>query len=227
MADRRNFEEKHSDLPKRWRIKADLVNYIIRRYVKKLKQELELLKSKEIKLPSFFRDRRTDEEYVYDLVDGWLIEDIVCDAWLRERLIFRDKEIKVKHMGTNRDRTLQKYNPRKITTEPDFEYVTSKGKEVKVELQMARKAIKAGYDMKQSKVTRAEKNGHLFLWVIIPDDIFFIIEPGKDLKGISPTPNHLWGGKLVYHLPKERLNKIGMYNMVDEIPKDLYAVLGL
>lgn len=227
MADRRPFEEKYHDLPRRWGINGDIANYIIRRYSKKLEEELGLLKEHKIKLPSFFRDRRSDEDYVYDLIDGWLMEDIMCDAWLRQRLISRDKNIKVTHMGTNRDRTLQKYNPRKITTEPDFVYITSKGKEVKIELQMARASRKEGYDMKESKVKRAVKNGHLFLWTIIPEDSYFVIDPAIVLKNIKPMTNPLWGGKLVYRLPKEEIQKIGMFNMAEEIPKSLYGMLGL
>lgn len=227
MADRRPFEEKYRDLPSRWNIESDVANYIIRRYTKKLEEELELLKEHKIKLPSFFRDRRTEEDYVYDLIDGWLVEDIVCDAWLRRKVLSVNKKIKITHMGTNRDRTLQKYNPRKITTEPDFVYVAPSGEEVKIELQMARKLRKEGYDMKESKVKRAVEKGHLFLWILFPEDEYFVIDPARELKGIEPMTNPLWGGKLVYRLKNERLEKIGVHEMAQEIPESLYGLLKL
>jgi len=186
-----------------------------------------LLKENKIKLPSFFKDRRTDEDYIYDLIDGWLMEDIICDAWLRERLMAIDKTITVVHMGTNRDRTLQKYNPRNITTEPDFLYKTTKGKEIKIELQMARKPRKEGYDMKDTKVKRALENGHIFLWVIVPNDKFFVVEPNKDLQGVVPMTNPLWGGKLVYRLALPKCKQLGMYDMSSEIPKVLYSTFCL
>jgi len=227
MADRRPFEEKYKELPCRWNIKSDIVNYIVRRYTKKLNEEIKLLKEHKMKLPSFFRDRRSEEEYVFDLIDGWLVEDIVCDAWLRKRLLDVSKDIKITHMGTNRDRTLQKYNPRKITTEPDFIYLSPKGEEVKIELQMARKMRKEGYDMKESKVKRAVKNGHLFLWVLLPEDKYFVIDPAIELRGIKPMSNPLWGGKLVYRLAAEELQHVGLYGMSGDIPEDLYRILKL
>lgn len=228
MADRRPFQEKYSDLPKRWKINDDLVNYIIRRYSKKLEEELQKLKVEGIKLPKFFRDKRTDEEYVYDLIDGWLIEDIICDAWLRSRLLKIDEKITIIHMGTNRDRTLQKFSPKNISTVPDFVYKTSCCKEIKIELQMARESRESkGYDMKESKVKRARKEGYLFLWVIIPEDSFFIINPLTDLNDIEPIINPSWGGKSVYRLGQEKLKKFSKYPMSGEIPKEYYQLLGL
>lgn len=227
MADRRPFEKKYADLAKRWKISDEIVNYIVRRYTKKLEEETQRLKMEGIKLPRFFRDRRTDEEYVYDLIDGWLIEDIVCDAWLRSRLLSIDKAIEITYMGTNRDRTIQKYNQRKITTNPDFAYKTSTGKEIRIELQMARESRKEGYDMKESKVNRAKECGNIFLWVIIPEDVFFIIDPKSDLKGVDPIINPLWGGKMVYRLGPDKLAEIGKFPMSGEIPMKFYPILGL
>ena len=226
MADRRAFEDKYCDLWERWDIKKDIVNYIIRRYTKILKTEGEALENDKFKLPKYFKDRRTDEDYLYDLIDGWLIEDIVCDAWLRARLIDINPNIEVKHMGTNRDRSVQKFDPRKISTEPDFIYSLNKH-EIGIELQMARKEISAGYDMKTSKVTRAIKNGHLFLWIIIPKDMYFICDPHVDLKGVKPFSNPLWGGKMVYRLTQEKIMDIGYSHMKDPLNEKYYTKLAL
>lgn len=219
MADRRPFEEKYEDLPSRWNVSSDIVNYIIRRYSKKLQDELSRLKEEGIKLPKFFRDRRTDEEYVFDLIDGWLVEDIVCDAWLRDRILSIDKTVQITHMGTNRDRTLQKFNPRKITTEPDFAYLTKSKCKVQIELQVAREARpREGYDMKVSKVNRARKSGNIFLWVVIPDDAFFFLDPVADITG-EPRANPLWGGKEVYTLTPAQLSVVGTSPMQGSIPQ--------
>lgn len=227
MADRRPFEEKYKDLPSRWNIKSDIVNYIVRRYTKKLHEEIKLLKENKMKLSSFFRDRRSDEEYIFDLIDGWLIEDIVCDAWLRQRVLDINKDIKITHMGTNRDRTLQKYDSRKITTEPDFIYQSPKGEEVKIELQMARGMRKEGYDMKESKVKRAVESKYLFLWVLLPEDKYFVIDPAIELRDIKPISNPLWGGKSVFRLAAKELQRIGLYEISCDIPTNLYRILKL
>lgn len=226
MADRRPFEEKYRDIPTRWKVSGDIIEYIIRRYTKKLEEELNMLSQVGFKLPKFFQDRRTDEEYVYDLIDGWLVEDIICDAWLRDRILSIDKTINITHMGTNRDRTLQKFNPREITTEPDFVYSTTSKTRVQIELQIARKARpRQGYDMKASKVNRARKSENIFLWVIIPEDSFFLLDPLTDITG-DPRPNLLWGGKEVYTLTPAQLAVVGQYPMEGSIPQKWHAMLG-
>jgi len=212
MADiRRSFDQKYSELHNRWGIDADLLHYIIRRYEKLLTIENEKVKKETIKLPRHFRDRRTDQEYIYDLVDGWVIEDIICDAWLRPKLLDVNRNIHISIMGTNRDREIQKLDHKKITTMPDFLF-TNGEVETAVELQMARKELSGGYDMKVGKVNRAIADNGLFLWVIIPNDEFFIIDPKADMKNISPTPNPLWGGKLVYHITQDFIKSIGGYH---------------
>jgi len=227
LADRRPFEKKYDDIPTRWKVSGDIVAYIIRRYSKKLEDELRMLKEESLKLPRFFRDRRTDEEYVYDLVDGWLLEDIICDAWLRDKILSIDSTVEITHMGTNRDRTLQKFNPRKITTEPDFAYLAASKQKVQIELQVAREARpKEGYDMKVSKVNRARKSGNLFLWVVMPEDSFFFLDPVSDITG-EPRTNPLWGGKEVYTLTPVKLAEVGKYPMAGSIPQKWHAMLGL
>src|SRR3989344_2268216 len=210
-----SFLKKYSDLPDRWNIDKDIVFYILRRYEKLLISETEKLKSESMKLPKYFKDRRTDEEYIYDIIDGWVMEDIICDAWLRPRLLKINKDIEIKVMGTNRDRIIQKYNPSNITTNPDFIF-SFKGKDMGIELQMARSELKNGYDMKDTKVQRAIKNGNCFLWVIIPNDEFFIIDPQKEMTNIKTQPNPLWGGKMVYHISQEFIKNIGGYSKMNE-----------
>ena len=212
---RASFLKKYSDLSDRWNIDKDIVFYILRRYEKLLISETEKLKSESMKLPKYFKDRRTDEEYIYDIIDGWAMEDIICDAWLRPRLLKINKDIEIKVMGTNRDRIIQKHTPSNITTNPDFIF-SFKGKDVGIELQMARSELKNGYDMKDTKVQRAIKNGNYFLWVIIPNNEFFIIDPKKEMVNIKPQPNPLWGGKMVYHISQEFIKNIGGYSKMNE-----------
>lgn len=214
--------KKYSDLSDRWNIDKDIVFYILRRYEKLLISETEKLKSESMKLPKYFKDRRTDEEYIYDIIDGWAMEDIICDAWLRPRLLKINKDIEIKVMGTNRDRIIQKYTPSNITTNPDFIF-SFKGKDVGIELQMARSELRNGYDMKDTKVQRAIKNGNYFLWVIIPNDEFFIIDPQKEMVGIKTQPNPLWGGKIVYHISQEFIKNIGGYSKMNEGINDNYV----
>ena len=224
MSIRKPFEEKYSELYKDWNIEKDLAAYIIRRYTKKHEDELRSLERNELKLPKYFKDRRTDQEYLYDLIDGWLIEDLICDAWLRTNLQLLNENVVVNQMGTNRDRTFQKIDPGKITTDPDFIFSVS-GVKQGVELQMARTARPSqGYDMKESKINRAISQNHLFLWIIIPDNQYFFLDPSKYFKDKEPRSNPLWGGKNVYTIEPTDINLIGLENMKDGI-NEKYKVL--
>ena len=180
-----------------------------------------------IKLPKFFSDRRTDEDYVYDLIDGWLVEDVICDAWLRINLQKRNPAITIKQMGTNSDRTLQKFNPRKITTNPDFIYSLN-NLERAIELQMAREArTKTGYDMKESKVKKAMEQNNLFLWIIIPDGKYFFLNPSGYFQNAVPRVNHLWGDKMVYTISPDEIEQIGLEEMKDGIHPKYFKLLGI
>ena len=224
---RDSFLKKYSDIPDRWDVDGDIVYYILRRYEKLLDNEIKDLQKNGMRLPKFFRDRRSDEEYVYDIIDGWVMEDIICDAWLRPRLLKVANNIEIKVMGTNRDRVIQKYDPRNISTKPDFVF-SQNGKEMGIELQIAREALKSGYDMKVTKVKRAINNDSYFLWVIIPEDAFFILRPRMDMTNILPRTNPLWGGKMVYHISQQFILNIGGYSkMKDDLSDAVIAKLGL
>jgi hypothetical protein len=218
---REPFSKKYESLAAQWEIDEDLVFYILRRYEKLYLHSLEDLKTNRIQLPPHFKDRRSDEEYIYDIMDGWLMEDVVCDAWLRPRLLHKNPRIEIKVMGTNRDRVIQKFDPKAITTLPDLIFSLD-GVEKRIELQMARKILPNGYDMKAGKVKRAISERNYFLWILIPTNEYFIIDPSTELNKISPIPNHLWGGKMVYHIDYELIDKIGGLGKIKDSLSDIY-----
>ncbi len=137
---RQPFTQKYADIATRWNIDSSIVVSILERYEVLLAQELEKLKTEKMSLPKFFRDKRTDEEYIYDIVDGWVMEDIISEAWLKSRLMKVNPNIVVQSTGTDSDRVIQKSNSKKITTLPDITFQLD-DRDVHIELQMARKAI--------------------------------------------------------------------------------------
>jgi hypothetical protein len=209
------FSIKYARIAELWSIDSDLVFYIIRRYEKLYLQAIDDLKEKRMQLPPHFKDRRTEVEYIYDIVDGWIMEDIVCDAWLRPKLILKNPNIEIKVMGTNRDRVIQKYNPNSITTQPDLIF-TIDGQEKRIELQMARKILTTGYDMKEGKVARAIREGNYFLWILIPTNEYFLIDAKNELNNLIAIPNPLWGGKMVYHIDYRFIHQIGGLGKISE-----------
>ena len=87
---------------------------------------------------------------------------------------------------------------------------------------MARKILPNGYDMKEGKVNRAIREGNYFLWILIPTNEYFIIDPSKELNTISPKPNPLWGGKMVYHIDYEFIDKIGGLGKIKDSLSGMY-----
>lgn len=117
---RDSFIRKYASLSSQWGLDPDIVSNILSRYEDRLKIERENLRSAKMELPKYFKDVRTDDEYLYDILDGWLMEDIICEAWLRPQLLSRDPDATVELMGADSDRIIQKYDPKQITTEPDI-----------------------------------------------------------------------------------------------------------
>ena len=100
--------------------------------------------------------------------------------------------------------------------------------DIGIELQMARTELVKGYDMKETKVKRAIKDGNLFLWVIIPKDEYFIIDPRSEMLSLKPESNPLWGGKTVYHISQRFIEEIGGYSkMIDAMPSKFIKKLKL
>ena len=118
-------------------------------------------------------------------------------------------------MGSDNDRVIQKYNADKITTQPDIELLIDE-KNIGIELQMARRELSTGYDMKDNKVQRAIANGSYFLWIILPKDSFYIVHPQSEMKTLKPQPNPLWGDKMVYHISHKFIADIGGYSKMNE-----------
>lgn len=227
MASRIAFKDKYSSLAKKWQINDNELNDIIKKYTKQFADELDLLKTKKLELSRYYKDIRTDGEYLYDLIDGWLIEDIIRDAWLYPRVKKINCEIEIIHTGSDKDRVVQKSDPTKISTFPDFILKINAKKETRIEFQMARAERNSeGYDIKKTKFIRATKENNLFLWVIIPINKYFIVSP-LDLKEIKPIRNDKWGGKLVYNISSAMVDKIGIYEMGEDIPQQLYQIIGL
>jgi hypothetical protein len=61
-----------------------------------------------------------------------------------------------------------------------------------------------------------------------PTNQYFIIDTKKEIINITPTPNPLWGGKIVYHIDYEFINKIGgLDNMKNNLSDFYFSKLGL
>ncbi len=222
----------YKKVPKKWGVKYSKakVQKIVTSYKEKLEEALkELNELRETRSFSpYMRDRRTPEEYIRDIIEGWLVEDLILQVWLTERLkeLFPKKEypnFKIVSTGADANRKIRftaKSIRQNVTTEADFE-LEIQGKTKFIELQFSRKE-RGSYDMKEGKVKRAAKNNSLFLWYIQPSDTYFFVDPNWLMNNKEPKVNFLWGGKMTYEAKIEELDPNSMNNSFD---KDIAKLL--
>ena len=184
MSQIKPYYEKYQDLPDRWNIDKQSVNDIIRKYEHKLIEEL--ISDEPWRLDRHFRDNRTNDEYIYDLLEGEMIEEFVV-AW------FTFKGCDAKRVGTDSDGKIQRSNSRKITTKPDL-LVDNKY----IEIQVSRKGRLSHYHVKETKGKKI-LNGLNSLMMIV-DNEYFVIDKELLLQ-CELRPNPAWGGKMCYEIP--------------------------
>jgi len=61
------------------------------------------------------------------------------------------------------------------------------------------------YDIKDSKVDRADKQETSFVFLIKPSRKYFVLTPQEVKEFGVLKPNPLWGGKPCYNIPKAKL----------------------
>lgn len=183
-----NYYEKYSEVSDLWGINKDVVVEVINKYSIKLIEEL--LDDTPWDLPKYFKDRRTNEEYLNDLLEGQMMEELIV-RW------FISKGYNAKRAGADADGIVQR-NSVKITTTADLDV---EGRSV--ELQMARKRLQS-YDVKEGKIKRALKNNTTIMFLLLKEDNYFIIDPNKHLEGAKLYPNPRYGGKMCYNFKVEK-----------------------
>ena len=220
--DRRLFTEKYPDIAKAWGLEGHepQIKSIVCGYSGKYERELPLVQNGEIKLDKYYQDNRQPEEYFYDVLDAWVVEDI-AEIWLKERLSKLNPAFVVGRLGSDKDRIFQTRDSYKITTNADF-VCSLNGFKRKIEMQMSRRSRRT-YDMKKGKVERAFREGILFLWFVIPENAYFFCDPNKDLKDVKPTCNPDWG-KDTYLLASSAVKH---YLVRDDFGEEVYEILGL
>jgi len=223
------FEVKYKNIAQRWGIDESAVAAIIRRYTELFEEILEKIRrGEQLQLSRYYRDIRRPEEYAYDVVDGWIIEDLVGVVWLPTKVKEINPSVVVTRSGADRSREFVFKGTNRITTEPDFRYTDRHGVERKIELQMARRELKC-FDMKESKVERVLREGRIvYLWILLPSDEYFLVDPTV-FKSRKPEPNPRWGGKQTYKIciDEVRERRWGPFRMADPIPPTLVNMLNI
>lgn len=199
-----SFKNKYKDIATRWGIEAGLAYTIVDKYQKMWDYGVQEGFDKLFNLV-YFRDRRSPEEYAYDLMEGWLLEELVANGWLTKKVFELDPKAVVLIKGSDKDRVM-KSNPYEITTEQDVQIIWGNGNAKKVEIQSTRQGRRRSYDHKVGKVKRAQKDSSIFLWVNPVEDEMFLVNSGDLLTNAYKRANFAYGGKETYEyfVPIER-----------------------
>jgi len=177
------FYEKYKNIYKDWSIDKDEVKKILDTSVLRLVNEL--LDETPWTLNRFFRDTRTNEEYLYDLIEGTLFEELLV-------LWYRTNGHTAKRIGSDADNKIIRSGKTKITTSADLEV---DGK--LVEVQVSRQGVRDKYHIKLSKGNRILKGLNTLIFIV--NNNYFIV--GKE--EITKAPiirNPCFGGKECYEI---------------------------
>jgi hypothetical protein len=209
---------EYIEIAKRWGLEEEIIEKIViknRDLLSFWLREAEKFKQKypmKSLFPKFLRDVRTDEEYIRDIVEGWLIEDLIF-VWLQHKISKLDSKASIEMSGTDKSRKIIFGTQKGITTKPDIKVTFSNGKVVYIEFQSARKKLYA-FDMKKDKVENILKKDRpkfIFLWWDKVRNKYFILKPTELITKVKPTPNPLWGGKETYRV---KISQIRLRDMV-------------
>jgi len=178
-----SYYDKYKDLYKRWSIKEESILTIISDYSFRLVEELS--DDEPWKIDNFFRDDRLIEEYIFDLLEGQMIEEFICE-W------FREKGYAAEKVGSDAQGRLVRSKSSKITTKPDL-LVNNKY----IEIQISRRGRLKHYHIKKDKGDRISKQLNTLMFIV--EDEYLIIDKGVIDKS-RLIKNPCWGNKLCYEI---------------------------
>jgi len=175
------FSTKYKDLHKQWNLPRNKVNKII--CVKEQQLVNEILDNREFDISNFYRDNRDDHEYVYDILEGRLMEEILV-------LFFEEKGFTVSKAGSDSDDVIHRSKGEKITTKPDLNV-----NGINIEVQFSTMGRRDFYHIKKGKGNRVLKGQNIVMFVV---DNTYIIITKDNLAGCPVKPNGAWFMKECY-----------------------------
>ncbi|TET56938.1 MAG: hypothetical protein E3J52_11105 [Promethearchaeota archaeon] len=153
----------------------------------------EILDPTPFNISSYHRDSRSDHQYIYDLIDGRVIEDLLV-AW------FEAAGRKVYRSGSDADNIIHRGSGKKITS--NFDLTDEEFN--KIEVQMSKQSRKT-YHVKENKGKRLMTKGGQIYFIILEDDTYFIVKP-EDLIGVPVKFNPAWRKNCYWLEPNKYYN---------------------
>lgn len=172
------YSLKYNDIHKRWGLPKSPTHRLIQKAEQRLIEEI--IDSTPLSLPPQFRDVRTDQQYIYDLFDGQLQEELIV-LWLEAQ------GYEAKKSGCDKDFTLFRDKVKRINSTADL---TVNGKQI--EIQMSRQGKRHKYHIKFNKAEHI-LNGRYTLLFIVGDQYLKIDSNNIDMTDVEY--NFAYGGK--------------------------------
>ena len=159
----------------------------------------------------YFQDKRTINEYNFDLLKGWMLEDFF-------KIIFKSKYIagggfNVKLNNHDSDRVIKKERS-KITSDPDFICNQFQFEIQGMHFQHHKMNIKL------NKYNKAIRKGSFLIHVNIMDGELIFLNPNEIQNIGELKPNENFGGKMCYEILMENIPesiKVRKENLIDGI----------
>jgi hypothetical protein len=175
------YYEKYIDTHKNWGLSELEVKKILDNAFIQLIEEL--IDDTPWTISKYYKDNRTNDDYVYDLIEGRVIEDLLV-------LWYQTNGNQAKRVGSDCDNRIVRSGKAKITTSADLEVNGEL-----VEVQVSRQGKRNNYHIKKNKGNRILKGLNTLMFVV--DNDYFIVD--KELLIQCPIEkNYLWGGKETY-----------------------------
>lgn len=216
---REPFYSKFIHLADEFNLNPQELTQMLLNYQDKYQNAVEHLSKQSNNFSKEIVDDRSLSEYMYDLCEGWIVEDILSYALNSElkkigkyKLTLQGNEI------TNQGRKIF-FTSKKVSSKADIE-IQSENKSLKVELQFTNKERRS-YDIKETKIRQAKKEKGLIVVYSLPIKKAFIIDTETDLQYGQALYNAEWGGKLSYNFKTENINKFLGFKNIKEIARTI------
>lgn len=153
----------------------------------------ELLDPTPFEISDYHRDNRSNEKYIYDLINGRVVERMVA-SWLESQ------GRRIKFIGSDKDGKIERSKGSRITTQFDLLDIGN-GAPRKIEIQMSSQ-VRDVYHIKDYKGKRIIKQDGEVFFIIEPNNKYFVVSK-DDLLTASLHYNPAWRKNCYVIVPAE------------------------
>lgn len=206
------FSSKFKNLSQVFQIQPSSLSDFLKGY--ELQYQSAVKEMQDEKFSFNLRDNRTVSEYLYDLCEGWIMEDLI--AWKIQQLLSEKGNYQVKLNGCEVSQSGRKIITTKINSKSDLVVVGNT--EQKLEIQFAN-ADRSSYDIKENKVKQAKKEKALIFVYSLPLSQGFLVDALSPvhMRVAQLISNPGWGGKQAYRFSKQDIPSLGGFISVQEL----------